>query len=240
MMWDGKKQVVPSHQERILFEGELYLCVHTFVNQTSKKMTEAYFWTGADVPRHVASDCENYARKEAKDIGAALTVIKQGKETSAFFHALGGIIIIRRGTSNKFDSLAPSILCARKHFGHIVFDEVDFFQNSLCSGFPFLISTGMKAYLWKGKGSSIEELSCARLIGMEFGITSDIEEVDDGNEPEKFLDIFGGAMIPSSADHWRLKVQYPKYGSRLFRANDVGKEQVSILGRCGLDGGVLI
>jgi hypothetical protein len=239
MMGDGKKQLVPSHQERILFEGELCLCNHTFVDRTGKKMTEVYFWIGDDVPRHVAADCEGYARKEANNIGATLVVIKQGKETSAFFHALGGIIIIRRGTSNRFDSLAPSILCARKHFGHIVFDEVDFFQNSLCSGFPFLISTGMKAYLWKGKGSSIEELSCARLIGMEFGITGEIEEVDDGNETASFLDIFGGAVIPKSADHWRLKLQYPKYGSRLFRADASSREQVSTWEFRALDDDVL-
>jgi hypothetical protein len=226
---DGKKQLVPSHQERILFEGNLYLCSHTFVDQRGKKSTEVYYWIGDDVPRHVAAESETFARREAKNIGGTLVIIKQGKETSEFFHALGGIIIIRRGTSNKFDSLAPSILCARNYFGHIVFDEVDFFQNSLCSGFPYLISTGVKAYLWKGKGSSIEELSCARLVGMEFGLTGEIEEVDDGHEPANFLEVFGGAEIPNSADHWRLKPQYSKYGSRLFHASNGSREPVSVV-----------
>ncbi|KAE8448181.1 hypothetical protein EG329_009785 [Mollisiaceae sp. DMI_Dod_QoI] len=225
---DGKKQVVPSHQERILFEGNLYLCTHTFGSSSGKRITEVYFWLGDDVPNPVVEDAEIFARKEAKTAGGNLITIRQGKETPEFFQALGGIVIIRRGTSNKYDSLAPHILCGRKHFGQIAFDEVDFSADSLCSGFPYLISTQSgKSYLWKGKGSGIEELSCARLIGMDFGITGEIEEVEDGNEPTSFLQIFGKeAQIPKSADHWKLKSNYNKYCVRLFKADSKAKEQV--------------
>ncbi|KUJ20886.1 uncharacterized protein LY89DRAFT_418040 [Mollisia scopiformis] len=226
---DGKKQVVPSHQERILFEGNLYLCTHTFGTPTGKRVTEVYFWLGDEVPQSVAEDTAIFARREAKSAGGELITIRQGKETPEFFHALGGIVIIRRGTSNKYDSLAPHILCGRKHFGQIAFDEVDFSPDSLCSGFPYLISTQSgKSYLWKGRGSGIEELSCARLIGMDFGLTGEIEEVEDGNEPASFLEIFGkGAQIPKSADHWKLKSNYNKYCVRLFKADSNAKEQVS-------------
>lgn len=80
----------------------------------------------------------------------------------------------------------------------------------MCSGFPYLISTQSgKSYLWKGRGSGIEELSCARLIGMDFGLTGEIEEVEDGSEPATFLEIFGpGTVVPKSADHWRMKPNY--------------------------------
>jgi len=226
---DGKKQEVPSHQERILFEGNLYLCNHTFENAAGKKVTESYFWQGDDVPSSVVDDIVIFAQREARSAGGKLIKIRQGKETPEFFHALGGIIIIRRGSSNKYDSLAPHILCARKHFGQIAFDEVDFSPASLCSGFPYLISTQSgKAYLWKGKGSGIDELSCARLIGMDFGLTGEIEEVEDGSEPSSFLQIFGnGVTIPKSADHWRMKPNYNKYCGRLFVADSSAKSQVS-------------
>lgn len=224
---DGKKQLVPSHQERILFEGNLYLCSHTFGNAAGKKITEVYYWVGDEVPFATAEEAEIFAQKEAKSSGGKLATIRQGRETPEFFHALGGIIIIRRGTSNKYDSLAPHILCGRKHFGQIAFDEVDFSAQSLCSGFPYLISTHTgKSYLWKGKGSGIDELSCARLIGMDFGLTGEIEEVEDGSEPSAFLDIF--KEMPQSADHWRMKPNYNKYCSRLFCAGSTAKDQVSL------------
>ncbi|KAK0124472.1 hypothetical protein ONS95_009424 [Cadophora gregata] len=226
---DGKKQEVPSHQERILFEGNLYLCNHTFENAAGKKVTESYFWQGDNVPSSVVDDIGIFAQREARSAGGKLIKIRQGKETPEFFHALGGIIIIRRGSSNKYDSLAPHILCARKHFGQIAFDEVDFSPASLCSGFPYLISAQSgKAYLWKGKGSGIDELSCARLIGMDFGLTGEIEEVEDGNEPASFLQIFGnGATIPQSADHWRMKPNYNKYCGRLFVADSTARSQIT-------------
>ncbi|TVY80793.1 Advillin [Lachnellula suecica] len=223
---DGKKQLVPSHQERILFEGNFYICSHTFGNTAGKKITEVYYWVGDEVPASTAGEAEIFAQKEARSAGAKLLTIRQGHETPEFFHALGGILIIRRGTSNKYDSLAPHILCGRKHFGQIAFDEVDFSAQSLCSGFPYLISTQSgKSYLWKGKGSGIDELSCARLIGMDFGLTGEIEEVEDGNEPASFLKIFDGE-IPSSADHWKMKPNYNKYCSRLFCAESTAKEQI--------------
>lgn len=98
----------------------------------------------------------------------------------------------------------------------------------MCSGFPFLIATQSgKSYLWKGKGSGIDELSCARLIGMDFGLTGEIEEVDDGAEPESFIKMFGNiAEIPKSADHWRMKPNYTKYSGRLFCADSAARSQV--------------
>jgi hypothetical protein len=226
---DGKKQLVPSHQERLLFEGNMYLCIHTFGN-AGKKIVEANWWIGDEVPVPVAEGADVFAQKEAKSAGGKLVKIRQGKETPEFFQALGGIIIIRRGSSNKYDSLAPHILCGRKYFGQIAFDEVDYSPASLCSGFPYLISTQSgKSYLWKGKGSGIEELSCARLIGMDFGLTGEIEEVEDGNEPSSFLQIFGNGTtkVPISADHWRMKPIYAKYCGRLFCADSSAKSQVS-------------
>jgi hypothetical protein len=226
---DGKKQLVPSHHERLLFEGNMYICVHVFGTAAGKKITEVYFWAGDEVPTSTVQGADIFAQREAKSAGGKLVKVQQGKETPEFFQALGGIIIVRRGLSNKYDSLAPHILCGRKHLGQIAFDEVDYSPASLCSGFPYLISTQSgKSYLWKGKGSGIDELSCARLIGMDLGLTGEIEEVEDGKESALFLGIFGvGARIPKSADHWRMKPNYNKYSGRLFRADSSTRSQVS-------------
>jgi hypothetical protein len=66
---------------------------------------------------------------------------------------------------------------------------------------------------------------------MDFGLTGEIEEVEDGKEPASFLQMFVGkahdTAIPKSADHWRLKPNYTKYSTRLFRSHSSAKEQVS-------------
>ncbi|KAI6373654.1 hypothetical protein MCOR25_003426 [Pyricularia grisea] len=221
---DGKKQVVPAHQERMLFEREMYLCGHTFLDGSGRQTSEVYFWAGDQVPPSAIEDAQLFVGREARALGGKLIGFPQGKETPEFLQALGGIVIVRRGSSNKYDSLAPSMLCGRRFQGQVTFDEVDFSPHSLCSGFPYLITQNGKCFLWKGKGSDVDELSCARLIGMDLALMGELVEVDDGNETPEFWNIFDGQMRAGSADHWRLKPNYQKYCGRLFRS-DAGDEQ---------------
>ncbi|KAK4190120.1 hypothetical protein QBC35DRAFT_491414 [Podospora australis] len=229
---EGKRSPVPAHYERVLFEREMYICPHTFIDEYGRKVNEIYFWAGDEVPRTVVEDTYRFAAREARVFGGKLIALSQGKETSEFLQALGGIVIVRRGSSNKYDSLAPHILCGRRYLGQVAFDEVDFSPLSLCSGFPYLITQQGKCYLWKGKGSDIEELGCARLVGMDLALMGELLEVEEGYEPQNFWDIFGGGADantrPISADHWRLKPNYDKYSGRLFVANADASEKSQI------------
>ena len=225
---DGKKLPVPGHYERVLFEREMYLCPHSFTNGAGKKVSEVYFWAGDEVPDSTVEDAHIFVNREARAMGGKLIKLRQGKETPEFIQALGGIVIVRRGSSNKYDSLAPNMLCGRRFLGQIVFDEVDFAPSSLCSGFPYLITQQGKCYLWKGKGSSVDELSCARLIGMDLALMGELLEVDDGNETATFWNIFDGGAKPGSADHWRLKPNYDKYCGRLFCSDAADRKQVRV------------
>lgn len=227
---DGKKVPVPGQHERVLFEREMYLCTHTFTSaSTGKSASEVFFWTGDEVPSSATQDAHLFAQREARSFGGKLIKLTQGKETPEFLQALGGIVTIRRGSSNKYDSLAPVMLCGRRYHGQIVFDEVDFLPASLCSGFPYLIAQQGKCTLWKGKGSDVDELSCARLIGMDLALMSELEEVEDGEEPASFWDIFpSGGSRQGSADHWRLKPSYDRYCGRLFRSDARDRKQVCL------------
>lgn len=104
---------------------------------------------------------------------------------------------------------------------HVAFDEVDLHPHSLCSGFPFIISAKFgKLYLWKGAGSGHDELGCARLIGMDLGLTGEIEEIVEGEEPASFFESFpysSERAILSSSEIWSSKPNHEKYGCRLFR-----------------------
>ncbi|KAK8050417.1 gelsolin [Apiospora phragmitis] len=224
---DGKKVPVRAGHERHLFEGEMYLCSHTFNSESGKKTSEVYFWAGCEVPGPVVEDASIFVSREARSIGGNLIQFRQGKETPEFLAALGGIVITQRGSSVKYDSLAPRILCGRRYMGQIVFDEADFVPASLCSGFPYLITTSGRCYLWKGKGSGVDELSCARLVGMDYALMGELEEIEDGHEPDNFWALFepGTAAKAGSADHWRLKPNYEKYCSRLFKSDEASKQQ---------------
>lgn len=183
---DGKRSPMPPQQEHILFEDCMYLSVHCMQSTNGSKANEVYLWCGDEVPEASVEDAQLFCRKIARDNSAKLQVVKQGKESSEFFQALGGIVIIRR---NKTSALY--MLCGRPHLGHVAFDEVDLVTSSLCSGFPFLISAKFgKLYLWKGLGSNQQDVGCARLIGMDLGLTGEIEEVEEGHEPTGFWDAF--------------------------------------------------
>ncbi|KAI1631320.1 hypothetical protein F4809DRAFT_632854 [Biscogniauxia mediterranea] len=223
---DGKKQPVPAHHERVLFEREMYLCPHTFNNEHGKKVTEVYFWAGDEVPVSTVEDASVFASREARALGGKLVKLQQGKETAEFLQALGGTVITQRGSGNKYDSLAPHMLCGRRYLGHVVFDEVDFTPSVLCSGFPYVISQAGKCYLWKGKGCGVDELSCARLIGMDYALSGEMQEVEDGHEPASFWELFMGGSRYTSADHWRLKPNYDKYCCRLFSSDAASKQQI--------------
>ena len=224
---NGKSVPVPPQQEHILFEDCLYLCTHVFGTLAGTRTTEVYLWCGDGVPPSLIEDAQLFAKKVAKDNNGKLIILRQGKETTNFFQALGGIVITRRGSGSRPGSssgaAATYLLCGRQHVGQIAFDEVDFSPPSLCKGFPYIASARSgKVYLWKGSGSGADELGCARLIGMDLGLTGEIEEIDEGQEPDAFWQSFpGGKRDASTAEgasvgHWHLKPSCDKYTTRLF------------------------
>ncbi|KAI9850823.1 MAG: hypothetical protein M1838_004976 [Thelocarpon superellum] len=223
---DGKMQTLPSHQQHILFEDHMYLCTHVFDGAAESGGTEVYLWVGDNVAPSDVEDVQLFSRKMAREHDARLLTCRQGKEPSNLFQALGGILITRRGSSARADGSSAYMLCGRRHLGHIAFDEVDMTVGRLCPGFPYIISSATgKAYLWRGRGSSVDELSSARLIGMDLGLTGALDEIEDGAEPAEFFRIFGTggpAATPEHADHWPLKPNHTSYRTRLFRV-DAGK-----------------
>ncbi|KAI9811040.1 MAG: hypothetical protein M1832_001070 [Thelocarpon impressellum] len=226
---DGKMRPVPPHREHILFEDELYLCYHVF-EAGGTKSTEVYLWAGDNASESAIEDAQLFARKFARDNNGRLLTLKQGREPANLFHALGGIIITRRGSSSRADSPASYMLCCRRHLGQIAFDEVDLSVHSLCSASPYVVSTSSgKVFLWRGRGSGIDELSSARLIGMDLGMMGGIEEIEEGKETPAFLNILGagpGTAVPRYAEHWKMKPSYEQYSTRLFRVEHGSKAKV--------------
>lgn len=228
---DGKKTALPPQQEHILYEDSMYLCVHVFDTETSSRCTEVYLWCGDAVGEAALEDAQLFCRKVARENSAKLEVVKQGKEHTNFFAALGGIVITRRNQSS-----AMYMLCGRRHCGHVAFDEVDLLSGQLSSGFPFLISAKFgKLYLWKGQGSGADEIGAARLIGMDLGLTGEMEEVDEGSEPATFWQAFPSSSKRNfkASEMWSMRsADFP---SRLYRVeNERPKSSGGLGGLWGL------
>ncbi|CEN62422.1 hypothetical protein ASPCAL09057 [Aspergillus calidoustus] len=219
---EGKKQDLPTNKEYILFEGSMYLCVHVF-EEDGNARSEVHLWCGDDVWGGAVDNALAFARKVARENGCKLEVVSQGKEPARFIQALGGILITRRGSSSRSSSSAIFMLCGRKHLGQMVFDEVDFAPRNLCTGYPFVLSAMFgKVYLWKGKGSSAEEIGAARLIGMDLGLTGEFEEVAEGEEPSSFYEVFPHQKETEDyirSNHWLLKPAHEHFGHRLLRVD---------------------
>ncbi|KAH6390031.1 hypothetical protein HBI60_184230 [Parastagonospora nodorum] len=221
---DGKLTPIPEQEEHILFQDSLYLCTHIFSDSKGAKHTDVYLWAGNGVAEPIIEDVQLFAKNHAKQNQGRLVTVRQGHEPPNFFEALGGIVITRRGAK---PAAREFMLCGRRHIGHLAFDEVDLSLKSLCSAFPYLISApNGKFYVWKGRGCCPEELAGARLMSMDLNPTGDITEIDEGNEPQDFIEAFPppvlpnkgkGPAIPRSADHWRYKATSEKYRARLYK-----------------------
>ncbi|KAF2200181.1 hypothetical protein GQ43DRAFT_374455 [Delitschia confertaspora ATCC 74209] len=218
---DGQLSPVPMQEEHVLFQESMYLCTHVFGDAKGARHTEVYLWAGSGVPEPTLEDTQHFARNIAKQNQGKLIVLRQGKETPNFCEALGGIVITRRGGR---PAARQYMLCGRRHLGHLTFDEVDYSLNSLCSGFPYIVSSPTdKIFLWKGRGCSAEEVSGARLMGMDLTTTGELIEMDEASELPEFFNAFtadtsdGMKTIPRSADYWRYKASSEKYRTRLFK-----------------------
>ncbi|KAF1364574.1 hypothetical protein EJ07DRAFT_98931 [Lizonia empirigonia] len=217
---DGKMLSIPAHEQHVLFQESMYICTHVYSDSKGAKNNDVYLWAGNSVAESNIEDAQLFARNHAKQNQARLLIVRQGNEPPNFFDALGGIVITRRGTK---PASKQFMLCGRRHLGHLAFDEVDFELKSFCSAFVYLISTETgKVFLWKGRGCSAEELSGARLMGMDLAPTGDFQEIDEGSEPSQLIDVFPpnltkGPAIPRSADHWRYKATSDRYRARLYR-----------------------
>nr|OQO16760.1 hypothetical protein B0A51_17705 [Rachicladosporium sp. CCFEE 5018] len=208
---DGQLAQLAQQDEYTLFSGSIYIITHTFIPTSGPKSTRVYIWQGSEVPTSVAPAVDTAARAVAKREGASTPItVKQDLEPAELLEALGGILITRSGTRETAGK--QYILCGRQHLGHVVFDEVHFDAKSLCEGFVYLISYPVtlqccKLWLWKGQHATTEEVSAARLVGMELGAgLEEVVEVVQGEESAEFLAIFGpGATIPTASGFCQSK-----------------------------------
>ncbi len=122
------------------------------------------------------------------------------------------------------------MLCCRRVSGGIALDEVEMHYSSLCAGFPYIVSTPEKLYLWKGLGASPDEIKAARTTAFDLANDGEVKEIVEGKETQHFINMIGGdAEEQAHADFWKLKPQYPQYSVRVFLVDGSSPQKVVII-----------
>lgn len=235
---DGKLMPLPAQEEHVLFEESMYVCTHVYGSSSGARSTEVYLWAGACVSESAIEDAQLFARKVAKDAATGprssinLQVIRQAREPTGFFQALGGIVIVRRG-SRADAATKPYMLCGRPHVGHVAFDEVDMSLGSLCSGLPFIVVKPItlqnnKVFLWKGSGCGLETVGSARLISMDLDTSGDNIEMDEDGETHDFLELLSSDKASAKARAGKTPHRpIDKSSPRLFRIDAIAPRRSS-------------
>ncbi|GAM87385.1 hypothetical protein ANO11243_054090 [Dothideomycetidae sp. 11243] len=206
---NGKLVPLPTEREYILFSSSIYIVSHVYGTPSGQRQMEVFLWAGSGVSSAAVEDAQIFAKRVAKDTAQGsrsippVTQVRQAMEPATFFQALGGIVVIRRG-SHADAVTKPYMLCGRPHVGHVAFDEVELSLALLHSIFPYIVVNprtiqDTQVYLWKGNSCGAEAVGSARLISMDLA-SSDVIEVVDGAEPANFLALFGPSFKPADSD----------------------------------------
>ena len=230
---NGNKSTMPPQQEHILYEDSMYLIIHNFTTPTNASSAEVVLWCGDRVSDASIEDTQIFCRKDAREHGSKLDVIKQGRETANLIQALGGILITRRSKHS-----TSFMLCGRQYFGHIVFDEVNLTSASLCPGFAYLLASSQsKSYLWKGKGASADEVGCARLIAMDLTSAGEVVEIEQGKETSSFWHALGAKEPQTWSNDWERRHETKAHPIKLYRVEHERPGMLTNLASWGLKRG---
>jgi hypothetical protein len=71
----GKLNSLPSDEQHVLFDENMYLCIHSFECVSGDKKIEVYFWSGIKVSEGAIEDTQLFARKTARENGGKLVCV---------------------------------------------------------------------------------------------------------------------------------------------------------------------
>ncbi|XP_032241140.2 advillin [Nematostella vectensis] len=226
---DGGKVQCNTAAKGIFFSGDSYLVVYTYRTQRGQKKSIIYFWKGND------------SRVFEKGAAAKLTVdldnnnfggdavqveVNEGKEPPHFLRIFGGHLIVYQGDYENPDEFKHKRLFQvrgkRENEARVV-EVAGVDASYLNSNDTFVLINNSSTIIWKGKGSTGDEVEAAKeaakIINPQGGDNYDLFE--EGREATKFWEILGGKkpyannilLQSSEAPEPRLFHCYNKRGS---------------------------
>nr|XP_019946519.1 PREDICTED: adseverin [Paralichthys olivaceus] len=198
------------------YGGDCYIILYTY-----GKGQIIYTWQGASCTLDELTASAFLTVELDRSLGGFAVQVRvcQGKEPPHLLSLFKKkpLVVYKNGTSRLGGQAPPPptrLFQVRQNLATITrIAEVDARATSLNSNDAFLLKMADgRGYLWKGKGSTEEEVKGAKYINKELECSSN--SIMEGSEPDEFWDALGGKTEYQTSD--RLENQSMTHPPRLF------------------------
>ncbi|XP_062266337.1 adseverin [Platichthys flesus] len=198
------------------YGGDCYILLYTY-----GKRQIIYTWQGASCTLDELTASAFLTVELDRSLGGTAVQVRvcQGKEPPHLLCLFKNkpLIVYKNGTSRLGGQAPPPptrLFQVRQNLATITrIAEVDARATSLNSNDAFLLKMADgRGYLWRGKGSSEEEVKGAKYIEKELKCSSN--SIMEGSEPDEFWDVLGGKTEYQTSE--RLESQIMTHPPRLF------------------------
>ncbi|XP_060808201.1 gelsolin-like isoform X1 [Amyelois transitella] len=225
----------------LLYQSEVYVVKYQYTNDSGEDAYVLYLWIGADA----SSQDKTSAYELTSDLEQELdnvTVVKvpQGKEPKHFLSIFKGDLAIVFGgkdedykaTNSKKSYDDDKIRLFRVEGTELGVDmracQVEESGSVLEDDDVFVLETADKVYVWSGKESIPSEAEAAQKFVLKVvGDEKEVEQVEQGSEPDEFWDALGGAPDEKEdASGWKLN-----YNRRVTAPRNLTAVTVTVTGK---------
>lgn len=213
---DGSAHLLPEMDAPVLYETETLVIMHRCKDTATGLMRHEVFVRAGRYSPVLSSQASSEASKVqmlASRVNAAPIDARQGRESIYLVKLLGGTIVTREGTRDRFEASNTHMYAVRGIQGAFFVDQCDLVTSKLCSAQSFVISVISDVFVWHGKGA----LKSVRAAASKFArslrdpsLESSLTEYDEGQEDELFWACFEQDTDYASSFHHELLHRLPE------------------------------
>jgi len=194
---DHDKFELPEDEYGIFYDKLCYIIKYSVRTRGGDVKHAVYYWQGRKSSTEDRGTSSLLATEVTKGIGrSSLVRVVQNKEPEHFLSHFLGIMVVRKGTRETWDSKSTALYIIR---GTNAFDTIAVQTKtgafSLNSNDCFVLDTPNTIYIWEGEGSNEFErknaVECSQ-NALENSNSKQHIQVKEGSEPEEFWQALGG------------------------------------------------
>ncbi|CAH2083726.1 unnamed protein product [Euphydryas editha] len=190
-----------------LYGSEVYAVKYQYKDENDEDANVVYLWIGKDADDSTKMAGVELISKIEEELEGNVTMVKipQGKEIRHFLSIFKGNLMILCGSKdNEYkpenfkktydeDGVRLFKVEGTKLGEDMRAIQVEESSSSLENDDVFILETAGKVYLWNGKEALKQENEAAKnFVSLLIGDEKELEEVQQGEEPEEFWEVLGG------------------------------------------------
>ena len=194
-----------SSQNGKFYEGDCYIILRTFIDDTGNLSWQIYYWIGSQSTLDKQACAAMHSVNLRNLLGATCRTIReeQNEESDDFLDLFGTSLIYIEGarTTSGFYTVEDIEYITRLYkvsgTQRIVLEPVPIHYSSLDINYVFLLDDGMNIFIWNGSKSNPITKSKARLFAEKINkherkFEAEIVQMRQGDEVMPFWKILGG------------------------------------------------